>query len=53
MAPYYRYSNEAKRANYDIYGDFNLKNPLVSMLYKYFSVVMVNVVTIFRWRRKP
>ena len=31
---YHRYSNEAKRADIDIYADFKLKKiPLVSMIY--------------------
>ena len=31
--PWLRYSNESERANWDIYYDFKLKNPLVSMVY--------------------
>ena len=31
--PQYRYSNESEWANQDIDDNFNLKNPLVSMVY--------------------
>ena len=37
------YSNESERANYDIYDDFKLKNPLVSVVYiKRSSALRVN-----------
>ena len=31
--PFHRYSNKLERAKYDIYGDFKLKNLLVSMVF--------------------
>ena len=31
--PEHRYSNEVERASYDIFYDFELKNPLVSIVY--------------------
>ena len=39
----HRYSNEAERANQNIYDDFKLKRTLLTLLlvYKYFSVARV------------
>ena len=33
VCPKQRYPNEAKRANYDIYDDFKLKNNISSLVY--------------------
>ena len=44
------YYNKAETTNEDIYDDFKLKTPLVSMVYiQYFISLMVNI----RYRIKP